>query len=179
MLRLSPPNPAAKKISVDFEGESVPAIEGEPVACSLLAAGHAVFSRSVKYHRPRGPFCFAAACSQCLMRVDGVPNLYTCRVPARDGMRLERQNAYPSAEHDIFRSIDWLFPRGLDHHEMFAGVPIAESVMTKVARHLAGLGLLPDKPASQGLAPEVVSCAVAIVGGGAAGLAAAGVLTAR
>src|SRR5262249_52029970 len=52
-------------------------------------------------------------------------------------------------------------------------------VMTKVARHLAGLGLLPDKPASQGLAPEVVSCAVAIVGGGAAGLAAAGVLTAR
>src|SRR5262249_4839619 len=115
----------------------------------------------------------------CLMRIDGVPNLYTCRVPARDGMRLERQNAYPSAEHDIFRSIDWLFPRGLDHHEMFAGVPIAESVMTKVARHLAGLGLLPDKPASQGLAPEVVSCAVAIVGGGAAGLAAAGVLTAR
>ena len=176
MLRLSPPNPAAKKISVDFEGESVPAIEGEPVACSLLVAGHRVFSRSVKYHRPRGPFCFAAACSHCLMRIDGVPNLYTCRVPARDGMRLERQNAYPSAEHDIFRSIDWMFPRGLDHHQMFAGVPVAESVMTKVARHLAGLGLLPEKPAPSALAAEVISVEVAVVGGGAAGLAAVQVL---
>ncbi len=179
MPRLRPATSSARQIAIDFEGHSVPAIEGEPVACSLLAAGHAVFSRSVKYHRPRGPFCFAAACSHCLMRVDGVPNLYTCRVPARAGMRLERQNAYPSAEHDVFRSIDWMFPRGLDHHEMFAGVPVAQSVMAKVARHLAGLGLLPEKAAPPAVPAEVVSTDVAILGAGAAGLAAASALASK
>ena len=62
------------------------------------------------------------------MRVDGAPNIYTCRVLARAGMRLERQNAYPNAQVDVFRAIDWLFPKGLNHHEMFAGVPVAEQV---------------------------------------------------
>ena len=98
-----------KAIAVELDGEQVPAHEGEPVACALLAAGETTFARSIKYHRPRGPYCFAAACSHCLMRVDGVPNMYTCRVPARPGMRLERQNAYPSAKVDVFHSIDWLF----------------------------------------------------------------------
>src|SRR5712692_12082679 len=161
MRRLENGLPRGSEIAVDFEGDSIPALEGEPVAVSLLAAGESVFSRSVKYHRPRGPFCFAAACSHCLMRVDGVPNVFTCRAPARSGMRLERQNAYPTAEVDVFSSIDWLFPRGLDHHEMFAGVPVAEKVMAKVARHLAGLGLTPDSPAPARAPAEVLHTRVA------------------
>jgi sarcosine oxidase subunit alpha len=165
--------PADRSITLDFEGEPVPAQAGEPVAVSLLAAGHTVLSRSVKYHRPRGPFCLAAACSQCLMRVDGVPNLFSCRVPARHGMRLQRQNSYPSAKVDVFSAIDWLFPGGLDHHAMFAGVPVADKVMAKVARHLAGLGTLPDAPAPARAPPEELQTEVAIAGGGAAGLAAA------
>ena len=172
------PVPTEASVSVDFEGESVPARRGEPVAVSLLAAGHAVLSRSIKYHRPRGPFCLAAACSHCLMRVDGTPNLYACQVPARAGLQLQRQNSYPSAKVDVFHAIDWLFPGGLDHHAMFAGVPVAERVMVKVARHLAGLGLLPDAVPPQRQAPEVLQTPVAIAGGGAAGLAAAEVLSA-
>ncbi|HVE86040.1 MAG TPA: 2Fe-2S iron-sulfur cluster-binding protein, partial [Myxococcales bacterium] len=132
-----------------------------------------------KYHRPRGPYCFAAACSHCLMRVDGVPNVYTCRTPARAGMRLERQNAYPSVKVDVFQSIDWLFPRGLDHHAMFAGVPVAEKVMAKVARHLAGLGLLPDQPAPERMPCQTLREHVAIAGGGTSGLFAAHRLHAR
>jgi len=159
-------------ISIELDGETLPAIEGEPVACSLLAAGEDVFARSVKYHRPRGPSCFAGACSNCLMRVDGIPNLFTCQVPARPGMRLERQNAFPSAKLDVFASIDWLFPKGLDHHEMLAGVPIAENVMAKVARHLAGLGVLPAKAPAERPAVVPQHTEVCVVGGGAAGLAA-------
>src|SRR5687767_13018978 len=99
-------------IEVELDGEMIPARAGEPVACSLIAAGHPLFARSIKYHRPRGPYCFAAACSTCLMRVDGVPNIFTCRTPARAGMRLERQNAFPSAELDVFAATDWFFPHG-------------------------------------------------------------------
>jgi sarcosine oxidase, subunit alpha len=175
-MRRAKDDPSASSsapIQIELDGEPIPARAGEPVAASLLAAGHRVFARSVKYHRPRGPFCMTGGCSQCLMRVDGVPNVYTCQVPARPGMKLERQNAYPSAEHDVFGAIDWLFPRGLDHHEIFAGVPIAEKLMTKVARHLAGLGDLPEGKGLEVSPPSLERPEVAIVGGGPAGLAAA------
>ncbi|WP_342381838.1 2Fe-2S iron-sulfur cluster-binding protein [Myxococcus stipitatus] len=177
MRRLPDASLRGKAITVDLEGESIPAIEGEPVACSLIAAGEPTLARSVKYHRPRGPFCFAAACSQCLMRVDGLPNVYTCRTPAREGMKLERQNAFPSAKVDVFETIDWFFPKGLDHHEMFAGVPVAETVMAKVARQLAGLGLLPKEEAPVAPPARTLRTRVAVVGAGAAGLAAARELT--
>jgi len=170
------PVPAEASVSVDFEGEDVPARQGEPVAVSLLAAGHRVLSRSVKYHRPRGPFCLTGECSHCLLRVDGTPNLFSCRVPARAHMAVQRQNSYPSAKVDVFSAIDWLFPGGLDHHAMFAGVPVAERVMVRVARHLAGLGLLPDAGAAPRREAEVLQTEVAIAGGGASGLAAAEVL---
>lgn len=176
MRRIPDAPPRGKAITVDLEGETLPAIEGEPVACSLIAAGESVTARSIKYHRPRGPYCFSGACSHCLMRVDGVPNVYTCRTPARAGMRLERQNAYPSAKVDVFEAVDWFFPKGLDHHEMFAGVPVAEQVMAKVARQLAGLGKLPDTTAPQRPAARELRVRVAVVGGGAAGLEAARVL---
>jgi sarcosine oxidase subunit alpha len=165
--------PLSRAVEIDLEGSAVKAQEGESVACALLAAGETVFSRSLKYHRPRGPWCMSGGCSHCLMRVDGVPNVFTCRTPARAGMRVERQNAYPSVKHDVFGAIDWLFPRGLDHHEMFAGVPVAEKVMARVARHLAGLGLLPDSPPPPRLPQQTLTVPVAVAGAGPAGLAAA------
>ncbi|WNG58211.1 NAD(P)-binding protein [Archangium gephyra] len=179
MRRLPDAAARGKSITLDLEGETVPAVEGEPVACSLIATGESVLARSIKYHRARGPYCFSGACSHCLMRVDGVPNVYTCRTPARAGMKLERQNAYPSAKVDVFEAIDWFFPNGLDHHEMFAGVPVAEQVMAKVARQLAGLGLLPASPAPERMPVQTLRTRVALVGGGAAGLAAAQVLASK
>ena len=160
-------------ISIELDGVPLPACNGENAACAVLAAGETVFSRSIKYHRPRGPWCLTGACAQCLMRVDGVPNIPVCQTTAHPGMRLERQNAFPSAAVDVFNATDWLFPRGLNHHEMFAGVPVAEQVMAKVARQLAGLGTLPDAPAPLREGAEIVRCEKVIIGAGAAGLAAA------
>ena len=159
--------------SLELDGQAIPACTGENTACAVLAAGETVFSRSVKYHRPRGPYCLSGACAHCLMRVDGVPNIPVCRTTVHPGMRLERQNAFPSARVDLFSATDWLFPRGLNHHEMFAGVPIAEQVMARVARQLAGLGTLPDTPAPPRETAEVLPAERVIVGAGAAGLAAA------
>jgi sarcosine oxidase subunit alpha len=173
MRRLDDGQPRGREITIDFEGQPLPALEGEPVAVALLAAGEHVFARSAKYHRPRGPSCFSAACSNCLMRVDGVPNVFTCRTPARAGMRVERQNSYPSAKFDLYGATDWLFPRGMNHHAMFAGVPVAQQVMSAVARHLSGLGKLPDTEAPTRPEAEIVRTRVAIAGAGPAGLAAA------
>ncbi|MBK7865048.1 MAG: (2Fe-2S)-binding protein [Archangiaceae bacterium] len=168
-----------REISIELDGQTLPARQGEPVACSLIAAGEPLFARSVKYHRPRGPYCFAAACSSCLMRVDGVPNVFTCRTEATQGMRLERQNAFPSARLDVFAATDWFFPGGMNHHELLAGVPIAQDVMAVVARKLAGLGRLPDHEGPE-REPAVVSrVEVAVVGGGVSGLAASQALLER
>jgi sarcosine oxidase, subunit alpha len=163
---------APANISIELDGQAVPARDGEPLACALIAAGHTLFARSVKYHRPRGPYCLAAACSQCLMRVDGVPDVFTCRTPARDGMRLERQNVFPTAGLDVFQATDWVFFKGLNHHELFAGVPVAQEVMAAVARKLAGLGRLPDTEAPPRMAAEVQHLDTVIIGGGVSGLAA-------
>jgi sarcosine oxidase subunit alpha len=176
MPRLDAEGPS---ISIELDGQTLPARDGEPVACSLIAAGEPLFARSVKYHRPRGPYCFAAACSSCLMRVDGVPNVFTCRTPAKEGMRLERQNAFPSARLDLFAATDWLFPFGMNHHEMLAGVPIAQDVMAVVARKLAGLGRIPEVPGPERPPAEVLHFDTVVVGGGVSGLAASQALLER
>lgn len=170
---MSRTTPLEKPITIELDGKQIPAREGEPLAVSVIASGELLFARSPKYHRPRGPYCLSGGCSHCLMRVDGVPNVATCRVPARAGMRLERQNAMPDANVDLLRAADFVFQKWFNHHEFLAGVPIAETVLQKVARQLSGLGLLPDHPAPPRAAATVEHLGTVIVGAGAAGLAAA------
>src|SRR5262249_37377729 len=73
----------ARPLTFTFEGRPVPAIEGQSIAAALYAAGQRVFTRSFKYHRPRGLLCAAGDCPNCLMEVDGRPNVRTCTEPAR------------------------------------------------------------------------------------------------
>jgi sarcosine oxidase subunit alpha len=162
-----------KPVTIELDGEQLSAREGEPAAAAVIASGELLFARSPKYHRPRGPWCMSGGCSHCLMRVDGVPNVPTCRVPVKAGMRLERQNALPDAKLDLLRASDFIFQKWFNHHEFLAGVPIAEQVLLKVARQLSGLGVLPDT-VPEARAPAVVEhLGTVIVGAGPAGLAVA------
>ncbi len=165
--------PLEHPVTIELDGRPIRAREGEPVAASLVAQGELLFARSPKYHRPRGPFCLSGGCSQCLMRVDGVPNVPTCRVPAREGLRLERQNAMPDARIDLLRATDFVFQQWFNHHEFLTGLPIAEAVLVKVARQLSGLGVLPERPAPSRRAARFERLGTVIVGGGPAGLAVA------
>ena len=147
---------------MSFDGQAIVAARGEPVAVSLLAAGHLVLARSPKFHRPRGPSCLRGACDGCLARVDGMPNVMTCRVPAAEGTRVETQNVVGSRERDLLRMADWFFPEGMNHHELFAGVPGVQTAMQRFARRVAGLGKLPAGPSptsrpSSGEAGDVAS----------------------
>lgn len=146
---------------------------GEPLTAALLAAGVDLLSRGVKYHRARGPYCLTGRCSHCLLRVDGEPNVTACQTAVRDGMRVERQNAFPSVNVDVFTTIDWMYPRGLDHHSLFPGVPVVEKVVAKVARHMAGLGTLPDTAHAPEARYLEHATEVLVIGGGAAGRSAA------
>ena len=155
-----------------FDGQAVVAERGEPAAVALIAAGHLALARSPKFHRPRGPACLRAACDGCLARVDGEPNVMTCRVAAADGMHIETQNVLGARGTDLLRMADWFFPEGMNHHELLAGVPGVQRVMLAFARRVAGLGRLP-KETTEPRAATRRDADVLVVGAGASGMAAA------
>ena len=163
---------ADERVTITFDGAKISAIRGEPVVAALVAAGKIALARSPKFHRPRGPACLRAACDGCLARVDECPNVMTCMVAAREGLAVKTQNTLGSREMDVLRMTDWFFPEGLNHHELFAGVPGVQALMQSFARRVAGLGRLPHevvmpRPAARREADVVV------IGAGPAGMAAA------
>lgn len=78
-----------KPVYIYLDGRRIKAYEGETIAAALYASGIKTYSRSVKYHRPRGFFCGIGKCSSCLMRVDGIPHVRTCVTLVKDGMKIE------------------------------------------------------------------------------------------
>ena len=161
-----------RPLAFSLDGDRLEGQEGDTVASALLRAGITTFTRSIKFHRPRGPFCLSGSCGQCLMRVDGVPSLPACRVRLREGMRCARQNAPLGADADLLRAADFLFPEGLDHHHLLVGSRLLGRVALEVARRLAGLGQLPDE-AQPSLPGALREEQVVVVGGGPAGISAA------
>jgi len=93
----------------------------------------------------------------------------TCMTPCKGGERVETQNVLGSRKVDLMQATDWFFPRGIDHHHFLAGVPAASYVVQKIARHVAGLGKLPDEPRPIGNARRM-EVDVLVVGAGPAGL---------
>ncbi len=174
--RLAAHQPTAH-VTVDHDGTAVPAVAGEPLAVALLAAGRTTLSRSVKYHRPRGPMCLRGDCDGCLVRVDGVPDVMACQTPVRAGMVVQSQNAFPTAGLDVLQVTDWFFPKHLDHHHLFVKFGSAlNRTMQVFARRMAGLGTLPDAVAAFPPAESLTVDAL-VVGGGTSGVACANALS--
>lgn len=165
-----------RPVTIHLDDAKLVADADASLASALVGAGDMLLARSPKFHRPRGPSCFRGGCDGCLMRVDGAPNVMTCMQRAAEGARVERQNVILTAKVDILRAADWFFPRGMNHHEMFAGVPGVQQVMQAFARRVSGLGELPDAPAEPAPPMRTVETDVLVVGGGPFGMAAAGAL---
>ena len=83
--------PERKTITIFFDGKPLPALEDEPVAAALLSAGIRVFRKTRKRGESRGVFCAIGRCTDCMMTVDGVPNVRTCVTPVREGMKIQTQ----------------------------------------------------------------------------------------
>lgn len=80
-----------KQIKFHFDGKEVTGHEGEPIAAALKAAGVMVHRYTKKEHKPRGIFCAIGRCTDCVMVVDGVPNVRTCITPLKEGMDVRTQ----------------------------------------------------------------------------------------
>lgn len=153
-----------------FEGKRFSARPGEPVGVTLMAHGRYVLGRSSKYHRGRGVYCGRGHCGRCLARIDGQPNVRACCEVSHPDAQVESQHVVGSAKHDLLSTIDWMFPRGLDHHSLMTESTTLNRVTVAAARKLAGHGELPAAKLDadpREVATRVVDAAV--IGAGRAG----------
>ncbi|HUI38799.1 MAG TPA: (2Fe-2S)-binding protein, partial [Thermoplasmata archaeon] len=88
-------------IRVRYGRRKVDVLPGETLARALARRGVGILQRSIRYHRPRAPFCGIGHCANCLVRVNGVPNVRACRHLPKDGDVVESENAWPSPNADL------------------------------------------------------------------------------
>lgn len=87
-----------EKVTFYYNGKEVTGFEGEPIAAALMANGVKVHRYTVKRNEPRGVFCAIGRCTDCVMVVDGEPNVRTCMTPLKAGMKVETQYGLGSKE---------------------------------------------------------------------------------
>src|SRR5919109_3217720 len=156
---------------------TVTGYRGDTIGSALYAAGRRVFSRSFKYHRPRGLLCCSGHCPNCMMTVDGVPNVRVCVEPLRQGVVVEPQNVVGQLDQDFMSIVDKLggpfTPVGFYYRTMIRPRK-AWPLYEKFLRNAAGLGKL-DKHAghSRRYDAEHRRARVLVIGGGPSGVAAA------
>jgi sarcosine oxidase subunit alpha len=155
----------------------VSGLRGDTIGSALFAGGRRVFSRSFKYHRPRGLLCCSGHCPNCMMTVDGVPNVRVCVEPLREGSVVTPQNVLGKLDFDLLRVVDKVggpfTPVGFYYRTMIRPRrlwPLYE----KFLRNVAGLGKL-DEHAGHTRRYDVEhrKARVLVIGGGRAGRAAA------
>lgn len=73
------------------DGKEMEGYEGEPIAAALAAAGIKIHRYTAKHHEPRGIFCAIGRCTDCVMVVNGEPNVRTCMTPLQEGMTVDTQ----------------------------------------------------------------------------------------
>lgn len=71
-----------------LDGVPLPAYLGETVAGALLASGRRAW-RYTGHGQPRGLFCGIGLCFDCLVTVNGTPNVRACLTPVAAGMVVE------------------------------------------------------------------------------------------
>lgn len=77
-----------KEITFYYNGQQMKGLEGEPIAAALREAGIMTHHYTKKRKEPRGIFCAIGRCTDCVMVVDGNPNVRTCITPLREGMQV-------------------------------------------------------------------------------------------
>ena len=175
--RLSP----ARTAQFTFDGQSLTALEGDTLASALIANGIHLTGRSFKYHRPRGILGSGAEEPNALIDIarDAArrqPNSRATQQEVFDGMQALSQNRFPSLSFDVGAVNDLMgkfFTAGF-YYKTFMWPRFAwKKIYEPVIRHAAGLGNAPVEADPDRYANRFAHCDILVVGGGAAGIAAA------
>ncbi len=79
-------------VNITVDGVPLRVRKGSMIAAALLANGIKVNRYTLKHHEPRGVFCGIGQCTDCVMIVNGQPNVRTCITPVEENMVIMTQN---------------------------------------------------------------------------------------
>jgi len=164
-----------KRLSFTYQSKTWTGLAGDTVATALFENGFRIFSRSFKYHRPRGLYSLDGESSTTLMQIDHTPNVRAEQTLLREGMRVEAQNVVGSPELDLMavnEKFDRFMPPGFYYKRFHKPYRYWPFIMNRI-RKAAGLGYVdPHRP--EGVYQDLyLNAEVCVVGGGPAGMAAA------
>ncbi|WP_439360464.1 sarcosine oxidase subunit alpha family protein [Bradyrhizobium sp. DASA03007] len=170
----------SKPLSFTFDGQRYYGYSGDTLASALLGNGVKLVGRSFKYHRPRGILTAGSEEPNALVELRSgarrEPNTRATVVELFDGLEAQSQNRWPSLKFDVGAVNSLLSPffaAGFYYKTFMWPAAFWEKVYEPAIRRAAGLGR-----ASQDADPDTYEklyafCDVLVIGGGAAGLAAA------
>jgi len=166
-----------KAVTFSYGGKPIQAFRGDTIGSALFAAGRRIFSRSFKYHRPRGLLCCTGHCANCQMTVDSVPNVRVCVTPVEDGMVVQGQNTLGSLDRDWMSVVDKFggpfTPPGF-YYKTFIRPKRLWPLYEKLLRNAAGLGAVePNGAGDARIDTEHRHVDTLVIGGGRSGLRAA------
>ena len=78
-------------VQFTYDGQAMEGFEGEPIAIALRSNGVLIHRYTSRRNEPRGMFCAIGRCTDCIMVVNGQPNVRTCMEPLKAGMVVETQ----------------------------------------------------------------------------------------
>ncbi len=163
------------RVAFSFDGRDYSGYEGDTIASALAAAGVQVFSRSFKYHRPRGLLCCAGQCPNCLVQIDDEPNVRACTRRVEAGMAVQSQNAQPSLDRDFLSLTQLaapLMPVGF-YYKTFIRPTALWPSYEHLLRRAAGLGKVDLASQPGAYDKQYLHADVAVAGGGPSGIGAA------
>jgi sarcosine oxidase subunit alpha len=175
--RLTP----AKTARFTFDGKPLTGLEGDTLASALLANGVHLVGRSFKYHRPRGILSAGAEEPNALVQIERdaarkTPNVRATVQELYDGLTAHSQNRWPSLKFDVGAVNDLaspFFSAGFYYKTFMWPKAAWKSLYEPKIRAAAGLGVAPDQPDPDHYSSRFAHCEVLVLGGGAAGIAAA------
>ena len=77
---------------VVVDGTEVEAAEGQTVAGLLIGLGRQSWRDTRRFERPRGVFCGIGVCFDCLVVVNGVPDVRACQRTLAPGDEIRVQH---------------------------------------------------------------------------------------
>ena len=91
----------SRPVPFGWNGQQYVGYEGDTITSALAASGVRVFSRSFKYHRPRGILTASFLDPGCIVQVDDEPNVRASGRRLVAGMDVRSQNTWPSLDFDV------------------------------------------------------------------------------
>jgi sarcosine oxidase subunit alpha len=158
-----------------WNGDTVPAFDGDTIASALAASGLRVFSRSYKYHRPRGLLTASFHDPGCFFQVGDEPNVRGAHRLAEPGLDVRSQNTWPSLAFDV-KAVNQLAGRFLGpgfYYKTFIKPQRLWPLYERVLQRFTHAGHISADTPRTAVDKRYAHPDVLVAGGGPAGMAAA------